>query len=391
MKKSVTVAGMLLALIVLTAVSMAQPVRINEAYSRGVAGDLDWVEITNTTSAPVDISNFKIYDSGGQAGTKPKKLFPDGSIIPAKGFLAIVVDTNLTADDKSGFGISSGGETVWLEDATGVLVDSIVIPAVGVDTSWGRVPDGADVWTKLTPRSKGLSNVWIKMNEIYSRGTAGNLDWIEIYNAWSGPMDISAYKIYDSGGQGGSKPKKPFPANTVIASKGFFVIVVDTASFDGDQSGFGLSSGGETVWLEDGTGLVIDQVAFPAMGVDSSWSRLPDASGIFVLQHTTRGATNGGTVAVEGEPVPEGFALEQNFPNPFNPSTTVRFTVGEPGLVSLTVCDMLGRQVASIVNRELQAGCYTMQFHAGQLPSGTYLLRLQVGASVAMRAMSLMK
>ena len=52
------------------------------------------------------------------------------------------------------------------------------------------------------------------MNEIYSRGVAGNLDWIEIYNGASTQIDVSGYKIYDNGGQGGTKPKKALPAGT---------------------------------------------------------------------------------------------------------------------------------------------------------------------------------
>ena len=83
------------------------------------------------------------------------------------------------------------------------------------------------------------------MNELFSRGTAVELDWIEIYNASSNPFDISGYKIYDIGGQSGSKPKKVFPAGSIIPANGFLVIIVDDTS----ESGFGLSSNGERVWF----------------------------------------------------------------------------------------------------------------------------------------------
>ncbi len=97
-------------------------VKINEVYSRGNVGNEDWIEIFNPSSAPKDISGYKIYDSGGQAGSKPKKEFPQGTIIPAGGILVIVVDDTL----DSGFGLSSSGETVWLENAASSIIDSII-------------------------------------------------------------------------------------------------------------------------------------------------------------------------------------------------------------------------------------------------------------------------
>jgi hypothetical protein len=287
----------LLAIVFVTFMNMqigyAQTPKLNEAYSRGVAENLDWIEVYNPLAAPLDISGYKIYDNGGQAGSKPKKLFPAGTLLPAKGFYAIITDTADFPGDLSGFGLSSGGETVWLEDASGTLIDSLVIPALGIDTSYARIPDGSNFITKSTPLTKGVSNILIKMNEVYSRGVAGNLDWIEIYNSSASSIDVSGYKIYDSGGQAGSKPKKLLPAGTILGSKGFYVVITDTADFVGDLSGFGLSSGGETVWLENASGTLIDTVAIPALGNDTSYARVPDGSG--VLTKTTppsKGATN---------------------------------------------------------------------------------------------------
>ena len=191
-------------------IGYAQTPRMNEIYSRGVAGNLDWIEVYNPLATTLDISGYKIYDSGGQAGSKPKKLFPLGTILPAKGFTVVITDTADFVGDLSGFGLSSGGETVWLEDAGGVLIDSVVFPALGTDTSYARVPDGSNFLTKSTPLTRGASNVVIKMNELYSRGVAGNLDWIEIYNASASSIDVSGYKIYDSGGQAGPKIRNYF-------------------------------------------------------------------------------------------------------------------------------------------------------------------------------------
>lgn len=268
-------------------------VLINEIFSRGTAEDPDWIEVYNDSNSEVNIEGWLIYDSGGNGGTKPKKAFPAGSIIPAKGFLVIVVDDA----DASGFGLSSNGEEVWLEKPGGTLADQVVFPALAETESYGRYPDGTANWQVLPTVTKGApnSNVLpeegrIVMNELYSRGTTENPDWIEIYNDGNNEKDISGWLIYDSGGNGGTKPKKAFPAGSIIPAKGFLVIVVD----DADASGFGLSSNGEEVWLEDANSTIIDQVVFPAMAETQSYGRKPDGSANWqLLEVITRGSSNG--------------------------------------------------------------------------------------------------
>jgi hypothetical protein len=82
--------------------------------------------------------------------------------------------------------------------------------------------------------------------------------------------------------------------------------------------------------------------------------------------------------AVETPGVPNAFALEQNYPNPFNPSTNIRFSVAEAGHVSLKAYNVLGVEVASIVNERKNAGTFNVNWNAAGLPSGMYLYRLSV-------------
>ncbi len=393
MKYSYALLRMLAVAALFTASLQSQSVIINETHSRGVAGDLDWIEVYNTTGSAVDISGYKIYDNGGQAGTKSKKQFPAGTILPPKGFFAIVVDTATFVGDTSGFGISSGGETVWLENPAGAVIDTCSIPALGTDTSYARIPDGGKVWRKTFPRTKGRTNVAIKMNETYSRGAAGNLDWIEVHNNSAASIDISGYKIYDNGGQAGTKSKKLFPAGTIVPANGFAVIIVDTATFVGDTSGFGIGSGGETVWLENAAGVLIDTVAIPALGIDTSYARVPDGSNLMMKRTpVTKGFSNGTVVTVtNGRTVAREYSLEQNYPNPFNPSTTIRFRMASAGAVKLAVYDLLGKQVALLINGNIAAGEQTVQFRAPHLSSGVYFYQLTAGTYSEMKKMVLMK
>ena len=77
--------------------------------------------------------------------------------------------------------------------------------------------------------------------------------------------------------------------------------------------------------------------------------------------------------------VPSGYELAQNFPNPFNPSTEIRFSVGKDGFVSLRVYDVLGREVQTLVNEDLTAGVYTATFNASSFSTGTYVYVLTAG------------
>jgi predicted extracellular nuclease len=393
MKKFNRLFGLSAALMLLAAFSNAQSVKINEVYSRGVAGDLDWIEVYNMTGQQIDLSGYKIYDSGAKGGAKGKKFFPAGAILPAYGNYAIVVDTATFAGDTTAFGLSSSGETVWLESPVGVVIDTLAFPVMGTDTSYARVPDGYGTWMLTSPRTKGRSNVFIKMNEIYSRGVAGALDWIEIHNSSASAIDITGYKIYDSGAKSGAKGKKLFPSGSIVPANGFTVIVVDTATFVGDTTGFGLSSSGETVWLENAAGVLLDTVAIPVLGVDTSYARVPDGSNILVKKTPlTRGATNGtGTSVGYSSNELREFALSQNYPNPFNPSTTIRFRMAASGPVRITVYDLLGKQVAMLVNGEMGVGEHTVQFNAERLSSGVYFYQLTAGTFTEMKKMVLMK
>jgi len=77
--------------------------------------------------------------------------------------------------------------------------------------------------------------------------------------------------------------------------------------------------------------------------------------------------------------VPLQFALEQNYPNPFNPTTTISFDLPLRLLISLKVFDLLGKEVATIASGELEAGSYTRQWNATDIPNGVYFYRLQAG------------
>ena len=88
---------------------------------------------------------------------------------------------------------------------------------------------------------------------------------------------------------------------------------------------------------------------------------------------------------------PHTYMLHNNYPNPFNPSTTLSYSIPELGMVELIVYDVLGKEIAKLVNKEQQAGSYEVQFDASNLGSGIYFYRIQAGDFVEAKKMVLMK
>jgi hypothetical protein len=89
--------------------------------------------------------------------------------------------------------------------------------------------------------------------------------------------------------------------------------------------------------------------------------------------------------------IPQTFALAQNFPNPFNPTTSIKFSVPKQTLVKLVVYDLLGREVATLVNGMKQPGNYDVNFDASNLASGAYFYRIEAGDFTEVKKMVLLK
>jgi hypothetical protein len=96
-------------------------------------------------------------------------------------------------------------------------------------------------------------------------------------------------------------------------------------------------------------------------------------------------------VQQRGAEIPLVHSLKQNYPNPFNPTTAIAFDVATAGGVRLTVFDLLGKEVATLVQGEMEAGAYVATFDASRLASGTYFYRLQAGAFVETKKMLLLR
>jgi hypothetical protein len=173
------------------------------------------------------------------------------------------------------------------------------------------------------------------------------------------------------------------------------------------------SSDGGLNWMEADAGFSVDARRYVTGGIEESFTLLADES--FLFAGTCKGVwrlplSSWTSVESPVENVPHAFALEQNYPNPFNPSTLIKYTVGGvrgqgPGAgeagaggwglgarkTMLVVYDLLGRQVATLVDEEKVPGRYESTFDGTHLASGVYLYRLTSGSFAQSKTMLLLK
>jgi subtilisin-like proprotein convertase family protein len=163
---------------------------------------------------------------------------------------------------------------------------------------------------------------------------------------------------------------------------------------DGADSSGGNGSGGGfrgpfSPWLKPVTPLS----AFVGKSRQGWWKlKVVDASTFMTGILCSWGVQTSPLTSVETtEGLPERFAILQNYPNPFNPTTTIKFTVPEEVEVNLSVFNMLGQLVTTLVNERKMPGSYSATFDASRYSSGTYFYRIMAGSFVQTRRMLLLK
>jgi hypothetical protein len=152
---------------------------------------------------------------------------------------------------------------------------------------------------------------------------------------------------------------------------------------------------------EDGPGGPEDFAVVPGDSVEFTTDTMDDVS-----DHTQHAFTGGAAdtrvftlrfpmvTSVESRPanqIPVSYVLNQNFPNPFNPSTAITFDVAQPGRAVLKIYNLLGQQIVTLIDGNLEAGRHKMDFDASNLSSGIYLYRLSINGFTDMKKMAFIK
>jgi hypothetical protein len=299
---------------------------------------------------------------------------------------------------------------------------------------WEGVTTSAAAETTLVLSENGMLNAVFEpapltvlspvINEINYKSSSlfDTEDWVEIYNPSPDPADLTGWRF-----RGEGSTVFEFPTGTVLLGREYLILSRDTVKFRTlrpevrqllGNTGFGLSSSGERVQLIDAGGYVVDEVAFSPGG---AWATAPNGTGATLSLinpqrdnalaenwrashgHGTPGSINDVYTRAGDEyaSVPSVTGLLPNYPNPFNPTTIIRYGLSERGHVTLTVFNTLGQVVAHLVDEDREAGYHEVRFPAqggsasggdgSGLSSGVYLYRLTAGSLVQTRKMLLVR
>ena len=245
-------------------------------------------------------------------------------------------------------------------------------------------------------------------------------DWVELTNNGGGTINLSGWQFKDED----DSHIFIIPEQTLLENGGFIVLAEDTAVFNGFFPGigpvvgnlsFGLSGGGELIRLYDANSVFIDQVIYddnypwpeeadgggPTLELINPIldNALPESWAYSNNMYGTPGGENStyqGLVTENILPVPTDFMLGQNYPNPFNPRTVIQYEVPTLGHVTITIYDILGREVIQLVNGIQEPGYKTIIWDAKNegefsVGAGLYFYQLKTAAYVNTKKMILVR
>lgn len=228
---------------------------------------------------------------------------------------------------------------------------------------------------------------WQKATRIQITGNA-----VSDINIYTHPVNRSTGGITAISGHVGVKGG---PANAVTAA-GLSGAMIYAVAITGEVAGYGISdaSGNFLVnGLAPGTYSVLFDKPGYSTTTNATASPTYDLTGRPITSTVSFTASQVTAVPTQQQTpaLPAAYMLEQNFPNPFNPATTIRYALPEAGFVTLRVFNILGQEVMTLVNAQQTAGTFQVTFDAGRLASGIYIYQLQAGSTIETKKMMLVK
>lgn len=334
------------------------------------------LDVNDNSSGSVEIQSFPVYN------------------LPHNGYYFKNNEISITAKPKSGY---------------------VFLRWEGIDSNLPEIKINLtqDTTIKAIFQKVNVNPNQVVINEINynSNPNRDSGDWIEIVNNSSEKINLAGWKFTDS-----STEKFILPAYELLPDS-FLVIVKDSLKFNSifldvknfvGQFDFGLSSSGEKLILYDNNEIVIDSLTYRSA---LPWPIEPNGQGstLSLLNYNldNSNSSNWAASKIGGTPgklndvfvtslendsqIPTDFSLYQNFPNPFNSTTTIRFSLRNESKVRLIIYNSLGEKIDELIDNYLSAGEHKIIFNADNLASGVYLYRLEAGEFTATKKLILLK
>lgn len=367
---------------VLPELKISEILAVNDAGITDPYGQYDdWIEIYNAGDTAVDLDGFFLSDN---LEATHKFTLPSYILEPDE-YLIVWADTDtIQGPLHANFKLSALGEGAAIfetEDHGNVLIHGFTYGLQTGDVSLGLFPMDADWPEYLNTPTPGADNSTstlysdLCINEFQCTSASGGIDdWIEIYNRGSVAVDISGYFISDDV----LNPTKwSFPPGTSLAADNYIVVYEDVL-------GFGWSSTGlEVVMLTAPDGLTgMDFFDMGPQLPDITQGRYPNGEAYWhFFVNVTPGGANEAPVAVGEIPGATGLHLRGAWPNPFNPSTHIAFSLESSSDARVSVHGLDGRLLRVLADTYLESGDHGYTWNGRDdrgraLPSGIYFVKV---------------
>ncbi len=346
-----------------------------------------------TTTLGSGIYRFYVSSDNGVNWTERSNI---PSVTGNGAILSMTADGNTlyAISNRKSFYTSTNNGVTWTEkiintSASGNLISLAVSGNnfVSVILGTGAVvsTNGGQSWEIKNPASVTISSVYYYNGTIYGIPSGGGLfkfnNNTQSWDPTTGLPDVLTFEI----------PKS-------MAGYGNLLFVYYVGFLTGQGSVYSSNDGGSSWTKLNSTGL--PATVSPGNSISSITATSTD---LFLYNQTQSGSTvdesKTGLYKTGISPtsiksldnLPSQYSLLQNYPNPFNPSTKISFSIPATQLVSLKIYDLTGREISSLINRELNAGSYSFEFDGSNLSSGIYFYRLNTANFSDVKKMILIK
>jgi hypothetical protein len=257
-----------------------------------------------------------------------------------------------------------------------------------------RSTDAGVSWGADTRLTNNSADSWYP--SVAVSGSIVNVVW---YDNRDGNFEIYYKRSTDAGVSWGADTRLTNDTassdSPSVAVSGTFVHVVWTDHRDVNYEIYykrstdgGISWGADTRLTNDTANSNSSSISISGSVVHVVWQDTRD--GNYEIYYERNPTGNVGIQNISTE-IPSAYSLSQNYPNPFNPATNIKFAIPKNEFVKITVFDMLGKEIETLVNEQLQPGTYETNWNASNYPSGVYFYKLSAGDFSETKKMLLLK